>query len=189
MLDKISSALQSVGQFIKEQWQEAKEGEQLLQELRDKQKRQMQKLSMHNLIYSLMQKMAYDLFEVFQYQRYPRLEQVRTVADIRISNYIFSKNKILYCFRLDKKTAEQLMNFEISKVLNDMNADICSHRARLFHLYGTNIYQHFPFLAHGIRVTAVKDLGLDVEITIETALSPQDYFDNYRQTPSISTIQ
>lgn len=187
MLDKISSALQAVGRFIREQWQEAKEEEQMLQELKVKQENQMQKLAMHNFIYSMMQKMTYDLFEVFQYQRYPRLEQVRTVADIRISNYKIQKNKVLYCFKIDKKTAEQLMSCEISQILTNTNTDISSHRVRLFHLYGTNIYQYFPFLARGIRVVAVKDLGLDVEIIVETVISPQELYEEYRQTPSIFT--
>lgn len=43
------------------------------------------------------------------------------------------------------------------------------------------------FLSHGVRVVAVKDLGLEAEIEVTTALSPNYFNENYRQTPFIFT--
>lgn len=187
MLDRISSVLQAVGNFITKQFEKLKEDERLYQEYQDKQKKQMQKQEIHKLIYSMMQKMVYDLFEVFQHQRYTGLEQVRTVGDIRISSYQIIRNTIYYKYKLDKKTKEQLTKGEIFKIINDMNNDISTHAVRLAHQYGQYFGQIFPFLAQGIKVVAVKDLGLDVEITVETAISIQNYYNSYRQSPDVFT--
>lgn len=187
MLEKISSALQAAGRFIREQWQEAKEEEQMLQNQYQQQQNKVRKQQLKKCIYQMMQRMAYDLFEVFQYQRYPRLATIRTVNDIRIQSCQVLYNTIHYKFRIDKNNNEQLLDCEIEKIRNDMNTDIYAHRVRLAHMYGHNMHQYFPFLARGIRVVAVKDLGLDVEIIVETVISPEEFYEEYRQTPSIFT--
>lgn len=144
---------------------------------KQRQKSQWEKRVKDEAIFNFMFSMRTDLFEAFHDKHYSHLYTITSVHDIRMEGYNYSKQiGWTYMFLLSKKTSEneKIARTFLSDIRANMNTDISSTQKELQNFWGNQYFLSFyPFLANGVYVMDVKDIGTaDLIITVQTHVQP-----------------
>lgn len=125
-------------------------------------------------IWDMMGQMQIDLYQAFQNHTYANLAPIQTPLTIRIFTFKKENDTFLYKFTLAKSSDIKLPFVSLQGIHLNMNTDIASVQRQLLYAYGYEyLVYHYPYLAQGIYVTNVEELGLsDIIITVVTHIQP-----------------
>ena len=147
MLTAFSDSLQSA--------HEQKQQQQLL----------MQEYRRADYIRSVMYEMQNDLFPILGKRHYRFLNSILAPADIRVAGYKVRGNGIIYEFQLEKSAETSVDSTILQRVQQNMNADI---QQAQYHLGTHGSLADYPFLAYGLKVVGIKDVGLALQVSVVT---------------------
>lgn len=171
MKENIVSILNIINQSVKER----------LQHSHDRYIQQ-QQLQVNDCLYCMADQMIIELYEAFHAHDY-HLAPLLTAQSIRFNGYRYISGNYIFLFSMDKKTDNKIIDYVLSEIRNKMNHDIASTQRKLAYMYDNQtLYCTYPFLYHGICITAIQDLKIsEVLITVQTNLTPQKFQKIYRQ--------
>lgn len=177
MANTRNSFLCSMGKVIKELWQRSHN--------KYLQQQAIQQQNMLNAcIGAMADQMAVDLYEALHDKGYPLLSPLYTPQSIRFNGCSCVNGCYKFIFCLDKKSENKIIALILSEMKDRMNRDIASTQRKMARLYEYEyVYNTYPFLFHGIYVSAVQDLKMsEITLTVQTNLTPQNFVQLYRQT-------
>lgn len=163
ILNGFKKAFKFVGDCIHKAKQRAEE--QQKQQIHQQQMAQQQQ--QHNMMMTSMCEIARELFEAWGGVTYQFLHTISVIQDIRPAYYRLNNNGVYeYTYKLLKNT-NKLTVYQCAALMRYLNTDIQATRQRLINAYGLpNVQIIYPYLANGITVIRVQDIGTDVEVTV-----------------------
>lgn len=176
MREKLKSILLIVTQFIQEQYLKShNKWVQRQQEQKDR--------LLSACLTEMIEQMVIDLYEALKTHNY-YLAPLLTSQSIRFYKLMNRCGYYQYQFTLDKTTCEKIPAFLLDEMRGKMNTDIATATKMFMKVYGNDYVNYtYPFLAHGIYITAIQDLKMSsVIITVETHLTPEIFHKIYRQS-------
>ena len=109
----------------------------------------------------------HDLYEAFRSSHYPNLNQIISYSNIRINGWLVQQNTIIYLFTLSKQCITPLPHAVLQATMSNMNKDIASALTTLNSIYGYDYTMlNYPYLANGLYVYSIRDMGVDIEIGV-----------------------
>ncbi len=111
----------------------------------------------------------YDLFEGFRHSNYPNIHPVVTFNNIRSCGWCIQNNTVIYRYTLSKTNAEPLASPILKSIMSNMNTDLAGALTTLVHMYGYDyVSSYYPYLYNGLYIVSIRDLGIDIELTVVT---------------------
>lgn len=170
--DKLTNGLKQVLKLTGECFEKVKQRAQQQQQIQQAQLQQAQQQQFHNMMMAIMCDIANDLYEALGGVTYPNLKTINTAKDIRPTSYGSNRKGIIgYTYKLQKNTDKKLAPHQCDAIRKYLNIDIHRAYVTLSSTYGLEfgleyVQNYFPYLTTGMKVVRVKDVGIDIEITV-----------------------
>lgn len=110
-----------------------------------------------------------ELAYVLQNFSYPKLVQVHSVADLRQDGHKKRMGKVTYYFTIDKTVWEPFPLAVCNIMKDSMNKDIFMFQRNLaISLFMEDIFNQYPALYYGMRVTAIENQEIMLRLAVVT---------------------
>ena len=116
---------------------------------------------MRNQIFSTMNQLQKELFEVFKNQSYNDLRHIENYKNIRLYDFEMDNKTVIYKFSLLKDDSnKKIATYFLKEIKRQMNSDIISAQHELASIDYEYFMTCYPLLFRGLYIVSVSDLGL-----------------------------